>query len=64
MVKKVSASNGDVGRKREQHKILHAAEMMSCSIGNSKSQLHKARMKLRTLLSARAEMPVSQVAAA
>ncbi len=26
------------------------AEMLSCSIGNSKSQLHKARMKLRTLL--------------
>ena len=27
------------------------AEMLDCSIGNSKSQLHKARMKLRTLLS-------------
>lgn len=27
------------------------AEMLGCSIGNSKSQLHKARMKLRTLLS-------------
>ena len=40
------------------------AEMMSCSIGNSKSQLHKARMKLRTLLSARDEMAVSQLAAA
>ncbi|MBV8675014.1 MAG: RNA polymerase sigma factor, partial [Acidobacteriaceae bacterium] len=26
------------------------AEMLSCSIGNSKSQLHKARMKLRDLL--------------
>ena len=26
------------------------AEMMGCSIGNSKSQLHKARMKLRQLL--------------
>ncbi len=26
------------------------AEMMACSIGNSKSQLHKARMKLRDLL--------------
>lgn len=26
------------------------AEMMQCSIGNSKSQLHKARMKLRDLL--------------
>jgi RNA polymerase sigma-70 factor (ECF subfamily) len=26
------------------------ADMLGCSIGNSKSQLHKARMKLRTLL--------------
>jgi RNA polymerase sigma-70 factor, ECF subfamily len=26
------------------------AEMLGCSIGNSKSQLHKARMKLRILL--------------
>ena len=26
------------------------AEMLDCSIGNSKSQLHKARMKLRDLL--------------
>jgi RNA polymerase sigma-70 factor (ECF subfamily) len=26
------------------------AQMMSCSIGNSKSQLHKARMRLRELL--------------
>lgn len=28
------------------------AEILGCSIGNSKSQLHKARMKLRTLLPA------------
>jgi RNA polymerase sigma-70 factor (ECF subfamily) len=28
------------------------AEILGCSIGNSKSQLHKARMKLRTLLQA------------
>jgi RNA polymerase sigma-70 factor (ECF subfamily) len=35
------------------------AEMMGCSIGNSKSQLHKARMKLRDFLSAnRAEKAV------
>jgi RNA polymerase sigma-70 factor (ECF subfamily) len=26
------------------------AEMLGCSIGNSKSQLHKARMRLRDLL--------------
>jgi RNA polymerase sigma-70 factor (ECF subfamily) len=26
------------------------AEIMSCSVGNSKSQLHKARMKLRDRL--------------
>ena len=30
------------------------AEMLGCSIGNSKSQLHKARMKLRMLLSSQA----------
>jgi RNA polymerase sigma-70 factor, ECF subfamily len=35
------------------------AEMVGCSIGNSKSQLHKARMKLRDLLkTSRAEKAV------
>jgi len=39
------------------------AEMLCCSIGNSKSQLHKARMKLRTLLPARGQVAVDQLAA-
>ena len=41
------------------------AEMLGCSIGNSKSQLHKARMKLRTLLPSNreAEMSESRIAA-
>ncbi|MGH9415164.1 MAG: RNA polymerase sigma factor [Terriglobales bacterium] len=33
------------------------AVMMNCSIGNSKSQLHKARMKLRDLLQSSAPHP-------
>ncbi len=33
----------------EHHEI---AEILGCSIGNSKSQLHKARMQLRSLLQA------------
>ena len=36
------------------------AEMLGCSIGNSKSQLHKARMKLRNLLPLKAEMPMDE----
>src|SRR5947209_16189164 len=32
------------------------AEMLGCSVGNSKSQLHKARMKLRTLLPAESKV--------
>jgi RNA polymerase sigma-70 factor (ECF subfamily) len=37
------------------------AEMLGCSIGNSKSQLHKARMKLRDLLKiSRAEKAVQR----
>lgn len=31
----------------EHHEIAHA---LGCSVGNSKSQLHKARMRLRTIL--------------
>jgi len=35
------------------------ADMVGCSIGNSKSQLHKARMKLRELLkTSRAEKAI------
>ena len=34
------------------------AEILSCSIGNSKSQLHKARMKLRTLLPLNRKMEI------
>jgi len=36
------------------------AEILGCSIGNSKSQLHKARMKLRSLLG-RASVPTIPV---
>jgi RNA polymerase sigma-70 factor, ECF subfamily len=40
------------------------AELLGCSIGNSKSQLHKARMKLRTLLPFNRKMEVvDQIAA-
>jgi RNA polymerase sigma-70 factor, ECF subfamily len=39
------------------------AEILSCSIGNSKSQLHKARMKLRTLLPVNRKMEADQIAA-
>ncbi len=34
----------------EGYEHNEVAEILGCSIGNSKSQLHKARMKLRTLL--------------
>jgi RNA polymerase sigma-70 factor (ECF subfamily) len=39
------------------------AELLCCSIGNSKSQLHKARMKLRTLLPVNRGIEVHQIAA-
>jgi RNA polymerase sigma-70 factor, ECF subfamily len=39
------------------------ARILGCSIGNSKSRLHRARMKLRTLLPARGEMAVDRLAA-
>src|SRR5262249_12938874 len=34
----------------EGHEHEEIAKMLGCSVGTSKSQLHKARMKLRTLL--------------
>ena len=34
----------------EGHEHSEIAEMLGCSMGNTKSQLHKARMKLRSLL--------------
>jgi RNA polymerase sigma-70 factor, ECF subfamily len=34
----------------EGHEHEEIARMLGCSVGTSKSQLHKARMKLRTLL--------------
>lgn len=34
----------------EGHEHSEIAEMLGCSTGNTKSQLHKARMKLRSLL--------------
>jgi RNA polymerase sigma-70 factor, ECF subfamily len=37
----------------EGHEHHEIAEIMGCSIGTSKSQLHKARMKLRRLLRSR-----------
>ncbi len=35
---------------REGYEHNEIAEMMNCSVGNSKSQLHKARLKLRECL--------------
>jgi RNA polymerase sigma-70 factor (ECF subfamily) len=34
----------------EGHEHEEIARMLGCSVGTSKSQLHKARMKLRVLL--------------
>lgn len=38
------------------------AGMLGCSLGNSKSQLHKARMKIRSLLRIRAKENMARVA--
>jgi len=38
----------------EGYEHQEIAEMVGCSVGNSKSQLHKARMKLRDLLGGKA----------
>ena len=42
-----------------EHKEI--AGLMGCSVGNSKSQLHKARMKLRELLQRRTPAPEEDV---
>ena len=39
----------------QHHEI---AELLQCSIGNSKSQLHKAKLKMRRLLSPKKGLPV------
>jgi RNA polymerase sigma-70 factor (ECF subfamily) len=39
------------------------AEMLGCSLGNTKSQLHKARMRLRGMLIAKTTEPSSQTRA-
>lgn len=39
------------------------AEILGCTIGNTKSQLHKARLKLRALLTSEREVEVTQKAA-
>jgi RNA polymerase sigma-70 factor, ECF subfamily len=36
------------------------ADMMGCTLGNSKSQLHKARLRLRALLKSPASSPICQ----
>ncbi len=42
----------------EGYEHCEIAELLGCTVGNSKSQLHKARMKLRALLRS-GKMPVS-----
>jgi RNA polymerase sigma-70 factor (ECF subfamily) len=39
---------------------LEIAEALGCSIGNSKSQLHKARMRLRRILRGSSAKPISE----
>ena len=43
----------------EGHEHEEIARMLKCSVGTSKSQLHKARMKLRMLLKRRNPKPAS-----
>ena len=43
----------------EGYEHQEIAEMVGCSVGNSKSQLHKARMKLRDLLGRKAASPAN-----
>ncbi len=41
----------------EGYEHSEIAELLCCSVGNTKSQLHKARLKLRKVLKADAEQP-------
>jgi RNA polymerase sigma-70 factor, ECF subfamily len=40
----------------EGYEHSEIAELMGCSVGNTKSQLHKARLRLRELLSEASEL--------
>ena len=40
----------ETARASEEHEHEEIARLLGCSVGTSKSQLHKARMKLRGLL--------------
>ena len=46
----------------EGHEHEEVARMLGCSVGTSKSQLHKARMKLRGLLTLTKEVPAAKKA--
>lgn len=47
----------------EGYEHREIARLLKCSIGNSKSQLHKARLRMRELLTARVEAEADQAAA-
>jgi RNA polymerase sigma-70 factor, ECF subfamily len=47
----------------EGYEHQEIAEMLGCSVGNSKSQLHKAKLRIRELLARSAEMRLTMNAA-